>query len=368
MDGWQILFLIAAGQGIFLAALLFFGQGKWQYANRILSLFILLFSLNTLENVAYWTQYQLQVPHLAGTTRGFVFLFGPLLWWYVNSVSHHGWRVRFSDMVHLIPFLLYTIIRIPFYALDAEAKRHVLMADTYANPGLALFIQVGLCTHLLLYSILLLRAARNSNRPETPIDIYRIGVGLLLYGITFITYYVFINAIALNPSYDYVLSLIGIMALYQVGYLAVVKPDALHGFQIKDLLSKKYEKSTLTEMEARTYRQQIQSLLHTEKIYLNSELRLSDVASRLAISSHHVSQVINEYFGKSFHELLTEYRIKEAVRLLDDPANEEKLLAIALNAGFNNKTSFHTAFRKYMGCSPKEYKERLKEKVASGGA
>lgn len=361
MDIWNILFVIAAAQGLFLAVILYFGRGKHTYANKILSLFIVLFSLNTLENVAYWTNYQLQIPHVINSTRAFVFLFGPLLWFYTAGVTREQWKMQWKDVLHFVPFVIIVISRLPFYLLSAAEKRELVLSDTPTNPSLQLLVQIFICVHLGVYSLLMLNDSRKRNvSVDVPISTLHTGIGLSIYTLTFVAYYLMVYTIDLKPEYDYVLSLIGVVAIYQIGYLAIAKPELLHGFKRKEIQVKKYEKSALTEEEAHNYQQQIQDLLEKDKIYLTPDVRLSDFGDRLGVSTNHISQVINEHFGKTFNELLTEYRVREAVRRLDDPDNDEKLLSIALNSGFNNRTSFNQSFKKHVGCSPKEYKEKAR--------
>ena len=52
--------------------------------------------------------------------------------------------------------------------------------------------------------------------------------------------------------------------------------------------------------------------MDTQKLYLNHELRLDDIANMLNISRHHASQVINENFNMSFYDFINTYRIEEA--------------------------------------------------------
>lgn len=360
LDFWNIIFLVAGGQGIFLAALLALGKGKHRNANLVLALFVLLFSLNTLENVAFWTRYELIVPHISGSTRSFVFLFGPLLLFYTKQLLDDNFKLAKRDVWHLVPFAIYILLHLKFYFLDAESKRQVIMADGYSNLAFRLTFQVGVCVHLAYYSFLLYRLVKSNKEEQYQKLVASTFYGLSIYAIIFAAYYTLIYAIDFKIEYDYVLSLIGTIGIYQVGYLAFVRPEVLHGFVRKESVAKKYEKSALTREEGERYQREILRLLQEEKIHLSTDLRLSELAGRLGISTNHTSQVINEYFGKTFHELLTEYRIQEALSRLDDPDNNEKLLSIALNSGFNNRTSFNQLFKKYVGCSPGEYKEKVK--------
>jgi AraC-like DNA-binding protein len=82
---------------------------------------------------------------------------------------------------------------------------------------------------------------------------------------------------------------------------------------------------------------------------------LADLATRLKISTHQLSQVINEGLGKNFFEMTAEYRVQEAqARLRDQP--HLKVEEIAEQVGYLSKSSFNTAFKKITGQTPSEWR------------
>jgi AraC-like DNA-binding protein len=65
--------------------------------------------------------------------------------------------------------------------------------------------------------------------------------------------------------------------------------------------------------------------------------------------------------NKSFFDFVNEYRVQEAKRLLCSPQSDHlSILGIALDAGFNSKSAFYTAFGKYAGITPSEYRKQLR--------
>lgn len=137
---------------------------------------------------------------------------------------------------------------------------------------------------------------------------------------------------------------------------------SIHGdFNDLDPVSKKkYQKSSLSANDATELWQEIQNIMQEEKPFLNAEYRLSDLALRVGRSVHHVSQTINEQEGIGFSDFISQLRVAAAKALLDaGRANEVTILAVSLEAGFNSKTAFYSAFKKVVGKSPTAY---LKEK------
>jgi YesN/AraC family two-component response regulator len=85
---------------------------------------------------------------------------------------------------------------------------------------------------------------------------------------------------------------------------------------------------------------------------------LPDLAAGLRVSVHQLSQVINEGLGKSFFEMLAEYRIIAAKDILA-VQKHIKIEEIAEMVGYSSKSSFNTAFKKITGLTPSEYRSTL---------
>ncbi len=121
----------------------------------------------------------------------------------------------------------------------------------------------------------------------------------------------------------------------------------------------KYKTSSLDSKRILEIKNLLVKYMEEEKPYLKSELKISDLAEQVDIPAHHISQTINQEFGSNFFEFINEYRIDSAKRML---ANEKfdyfKILAVAIENGFNNKASFNRVFKKYTGVTPSEYRKQ----------
>lgn len=110
-------------------------------------------------------------------------------------------------------------------------------------------------------------------------------------------------------------------------------------------------KEDLEELKA-----QLDALLEKGKPYLNPKLTLEELADRMHINLHTLSWLINEGYGKNFFDLINEKRIEEFIRLSTlDKYKNYTFLAIAMEAGFNSKTTFNRVFKKHTGKTPREY-------------
>lgn len=122
----------------------------------------------------------------------------------------------------------------------------------------------------------------------------------------------------------------------------------------------KYADVILKEAEAEKYVSKIRHFLSIEKPYLDADLTLPQLATKLQIPSHLLSRIINEKFGLNFFDFINQYRVGEVKSKLDDPEFDNlSLLGIAFECGFNSKSAFNRVFKKLTGLTPSEYKSQL---------
>jgi AraC-like DNA-binding protein len=123
--------------------------------------------------------------------------------------------------------------------------------------------------------------------------------------------------------------------------------------------ARKYERSALTPERSDAFLKRLIDVMESEKPYTDGELTLPRLAARLSVSTHHLSQVINERLERSFSDFVNSYRVEEAKRRLADPAaGHYSLIAIAEDVGFNSKSSFNAAFKKQTGMTPSEFRKQ----------
>ena len=98
----------------------------------------------------------------------------------------------------------------------------------------------------------------------------------------------------------------------------------------------------------------IEELMEQEKPYLNSDLKMSDIASALGIHQNEISACINSNKGCSFSQFINGYRVAHAQQLLrEDPGR--KISQVGLESGFANNTSFYRVFKSFTGLTPSEW-------------
>lgn len=159
----------------------------------------------------------------------------------------------------------------------------------------------------------------------------------------------------LHADYFYVVPLS--LAIYFLMYQAIKFPQLF--FKYTDAIKPaRYEKSSLSPNASKAYIEKVVHAVESQSLYINRELRLTDVAKQLEMSPNHLSQVINENLQKNFFDFINHYRVLDAKKkIATEP--DKTLLQIALEVGFNNKTSFNNAFKKQIGMTPSSYRSSL---------
>jgi putative ABC transport system permease protein len=104
--------------------------------------------------------------------------------------------------------------------------------------------------------------------------------------------------------------------------------------------------------------------LESKLFYQDPELSLASLAEALAMHPHELSRVINTGLKKSFSDLINEYRVREVIQKMQDPAcSHYTFLGLAYESGFNSKSTFNRIFKQITGKSPLEYKRALKKEL-----
>ena len=98
------------------------------------------------------------------------------------------------------------------------------------------------------------------------------------------------------------------------------------------------------------------SIIIEKELFLNPSFSLEEAAKELKLTKHLLSQYVNEVLGKSFSNLIKEYRIEKAKKLLETETNYT-IESLGYDSGFNSKSTFFTAFKKITGLTPAEYQK-----------
>jgi AraC-like DNA-binding protein len=163
----------------------------------------------------------------------------------------------------------------------------------------------------------------------------------------------------LAQTYVYVIYLFTSLLVYIVLFLLETKHTLIS--LTLGQITQKYAGSSLTAENKEQIMAQIKEYMETKQPYLNQEFTLENMSEDISILRTHISQVINEAYKMNFREYINMYRIKESMRLLEEDNQENGLNInqIFYESGFNSKSVFNTAFKKYTNLTPSEYRKKV---------
>ena len=169
-----------------------------------------------------------------------------------------------------------------------------------------------------------------------------------------------------NVTFYYVLWVCASITIYILGHFGIYR----FGILQEQIKLREFSKSQpilfVAEKTVASQNKNIEAFeifIRQEKNYLDNNLSLDVVAEKLDINKSYLSRIINAQLGKNFTDYVNELRVEEAKTYMGNTefANYT-LVAIGLEAGFNSKTTFNNAFKKFTGKTPSEYRKAIKYK------
>lgn len=361
MNFWEIIFLFFAFQAFMLSFFFFFKKKGDKVANNILGVYLMLFSLNIVYNVLYWSQIIYTIPYIAifALLITFWVSYPPLIYFYTRRVVE---RKKFSakDLIHAVPLAVMIAFHIPFFILSPSKKQEVLFNGQFGEFVFNAAHNLGIIIVLMIfYTILTYFKFKNNQLGYNKKRWLKWLVGsFACYVFAMTSYYVLSRLGLITTGHDYFITYTLIFFVGMVSYFGFVQPDVFDGLSMDKVLPfKKYKKTGLTESHSLELKTSLVNFMTSEKPYLNSDLRLDDMANKLNLSRHHMSQIINEHFDTNFFDFINSYRIEESKRLLINET-DLNITDVIFSSGFNNRVSFYKAFKNHTGITPTEFKTR----------
>ncbi len=116
----------------------------------------------------------------------------------------------------------------------------------------------------------------------------------------------------------------------------------------------KYQRSALDAERAERIAGKLERSMREDRAYLEPELSLFDLARRIGVPPNYLSQTLNEHVGENFFDYVNRWRVQAAQPMLRE--GKRSVLDIALEVGFNSRSTFYKAFRKVTGQTPGSYR------------
>lgn len=352
---------------IFFAIFLITGKEKTKRSNKLLALFFIIqgsciFNTYTWKFYSFFYHYY---PHAFFIGDNLTFLWGPALYLYTKSLTQKNFRLKKTDLLHTVPFVLLALfMSYRYYFYSADIKRGLLDSGLILSPFQDHVKFISFNVLLLGYSLAVLimimkysKELKSTYSSIEKIDLSWVSLivyGFILIGLTdstqFIIHITFNYNIGLTKFAYAVVFIITIIVYYN----NLKQPEIF----IHNSENEKYKSSRLTEEEKNAYLIRLKTYMQNEKPYLIPSLTIDQLAKKLDISNRYLSQIINQSYKMNFYDFINKFRIEEAKQLLKDQAASNKtILSILYEVGFNSKTAFNIAFKKHIGINPTHFKK-----------
>jgi len=376
----EVILISGIFLSLFIVVLLLTKKQK-ALTDKILAVWLTIIGIHLLgyyyNQIGYWEIY----PHLVGVTAPLPLLHGPMLFLYTLYSLRNDNKIRLADYLHFAPVVASYLYMSPFFFFYSIAEKRMLDNGEIEDYSIfAIILLVAILISGLSYSVL---AYRLTIKHQRKIDKYYsfseginikwlrnciLGIGLVFLSATII--YIVRDAIGFQFSFnsEYIIYLIIIGFVFYIGYYGIKQENIFTNNTMAEDLGEeeidpveKYRNSGMKkEMAAELY-EKLLEIMAKEKPFLNPKLSLTNLSDQLGISPNQLSQIINQLAQVNFHDFVNKYRVEEF--LINAHKNKNfSLLALALDSGFNSKSSFNTIFKKQKGETPSQYLSKQVQK------
>lgn len=378
IDFLSVLYLIGAAQGLFLAAALSTKDIGSHAANKYLALFLLIFSLSLVDEFLFQSHSFYQFPHLIGLVWPLDFLYGPLFYYYLHQLTAADIeQARQDKRKHFALFGLGILLALPFWMLSGEQK----LLNIYNLPGgprlstlvegMDIMATLLALVQMLVYLLLCFRklkqhqlaVAQNfSSLEQVNLAWLRSLLRLLVVLWVFYLIDIFLSEpLGMGDTFGEFLHISLVLIFYTMGYRGLRQGEIFQNPESHtgspEPVTPKYASSGLAKEVGPMIAELLQNCMDKSRPYLKNDLTLAELARMVGVSSHHLSQTINEQLGKNFFDFINQFRVKQAKTLLSQATPKMNVIDVAMESGFNSKTAFYEAFKKHTGVTPSQFRK-----------
>lgn len=314
-------------------------------------------------------------------------LLGPTLWLYVEGLtSENPWRLQKIHAVHTIPFLFGLIVAGMILSLPIEIRQHIFYDEIDINSGFPLVVVISIFLAMIMWALqsgyYVVRIALHLTKYRKRLkDLFasneqrELGWLSWVLIVTCLTWLFAFSSLSTTLVQDH--SIFGyrfgtallLILVWTLAHWGLRQKPGFEGRYAHDSSSndksmtdnsdskdnKKYQRSALDKAQSLRIADKISKVMEVEELHLDSSLSLQKLAQHVAIPPSYISQTLNETMGTNFFDFVNKWRIESAKPKII--ANEDTVLNIALEVGFNARSSFYKVFKKETGKTPTEYRK-----------
>ena len=373
----EALNILTAFLSLFFAFYLLSLKSKNRISNILISLFLIIRAIDA-GTVLSDQFIMLRHPGYGLLLNTLLFLSPPILYFYIRSVTEADFKLKWKHLWHTLPFVIAILVLIPrFYLADYDKKIEILTA----NDGLILefklvylLLHVQITVYIIACFIVILRSKKLllENYSSGNVNYYNwlfTFITLVALETVVSTFKNFFLINGLEAQYYWATTITGLSAFLFISWLVLkaLKSPRLYGRVdskqplVNEIITAHPPKGSRDgdDKERDEAIRGIKSYMEREEPYLEPSLSIYDLSQQLSLPLKELSVLINHNLNQHFFDFVNEYRIKKAMEILADPSKSDlTILEILYEVGFNSKSSFNTAFKKYTALTPTQYRKQ----------
>ncbi len=306
-------------------------------------------------------------------------LLAPLLWFYVRAITASTpTSVTIKDYRHFVPLAFGSLLSLVLMSSTVDFRDQIIgetdliqtapaMAAVFALLLLMLVwvFQIFYYLYAIYRRLIAYRGRlRDVFASTDDLELRWIYLVVLLpvFGMFLTVPEMFFNVSDGFEVANYVLDLLGLWLLALWGLRQ--KPGLVQVDQVaaNEEDEEKYSRSALSQQQMQRIAKKIEVAMQEHKLYRNPNLTLRDLASQVSAPPNYVSQTLNSELSKTYFDYINDWRIEAAKSLLL-AGDEGNVTEIALDVGFNSRSSFYKAFKRITGLTPTAFKKSEKQLV-----
>jgi len=377
---YQIGFVIT-----FFLAFLLLSKSRKTIADIILFFWLIIIGFHLFLFYIFYNKTDWKYPYLLGINLPLPLFHGPFLYLYTKAITKQlkNWKI---NLLHFSPAIISYLALLDFYKLSGKEKIFIFENQGKEFENTINIIIVAILCSGIIYVLLSIYATRKHKK--TFINQFSSNEKINLSWLNYLVYGIGISWLLIFYGNDEVLFTVVVLFVIFIGYFGInqlgiftntdllkletessfytYSDPKLNSYSIEDKAQKnqKYEKSGLKEETAMEIHKVLCQKMENEKWFTNSELTLVELAQNLDIFPNKLSQVINTYEGKNFHDYINSRRVELFLKLVENPENRKyTILSLAFDCGFNSKSSFNKHFKKITNQTPSLYIISLENKL-----
>jgi len=370
----DLIILLGVVQGILLSVTGLFRQGRKEKCKALLYFFI---TCTITEIFLNRTGYMYYMIPLVDFSEPFQFAVPPLIYLIILSINpdeklkHWRW--------HFIPFIAYTLFFIPFYLAPNDFKlesyyfmHHFVRLNSSGNyeflkvlsefRRFQLFICILQTTIYLVLNFQILILYKNHIKENPLINRFEVNLWLAFnIALAILTAVVLVVKMTFPRDIgDHLIATFLTAIIYFSTITELVRPTG--NYASISMTAEKAETprnpgSGVKDEKKTEIQQKLITLMTEQKLYANSLISVEKLAKLIGEPGYVISQVINKKMEVSFYNWIARCRVEEAKRLMTDPKTRQYTVEqIAEEVGYNSKSAFNKAFKKFTSQTPSEYK------------